>query len=150
MSSVVKNIDSTQDVRRRVSAAEWEARVQLAACYRLVAHYGWTDLIYTHFSARVPAGQAYVANVTAFGHRVLSQLIADGAALDADGRLTLVAPEKWSGEAAADQVATYSAKWHSTLRNDQRRESIESLRRTLAAAPPAAGRRRTPGSCPRG
>ena len=32
MSSVVKNIDSTQDVRRRVSAAEWEARVQLAAC----------------------------------------------------------------------------------------------------------------------
>jgi ribulose-5-phosphate 4-epimerase/fuculose-1-phosphate aldolase len=39
------------------SAAEWETRVELAACYRLVAHYRMTDLIYTHISARVP-GQA--------------------------------------------------------------------------------------------
>ena len=41
-------------VRDRVSDEEWRARVDLAACYRLVAHYGWTDLIYTHISARVP------------------------------------------------------------------------------------------------
>jgi ribulose-5-phosphate 4-epimerase/fuculose-1-phosphate aldolase len=34
--------------------AEWEQRVDLAACYRLVEHFGWTDLIYTHISARVP------------------------------------------------------------------------------------------------
>lgn len=34
--------------------AEWQVRVDLAACYRLVAHFGWTDLIYTHISARVP------------------------------------------------------------------------------------------------
>jgi ribulose-5-phosphate 4-epimerase/fuculose-1-phosphate aldolase len=34
--------------------AEWEQRVNLAACYRLVDHFGWTDLIYTHISARVP------------------------------------------------------------------------------------------------
>jgi ribulose-5-phosphate 4-epimerase/fuculose-1-phosphate aldolase len=33
---------------------EQEAREQLAACYRLVHHYGWTDLVYTHISARVP------------------------------------------------------------------------------------------------
>lgn len=63
MSSVVKSIDSTQDLRRRVSAEEWEARVQLAACYRLAAHYGWTDLIYTHISARVPgSGNHYLLN----------------------------------------------------------------------------------------
>jgi ribulose-5-phosphate 4-epimerase/fuculose-1-phosphate aldolase len=37
-----------------VSAAEWALRVDLAACYRLVAVYGWTDLIFTHISARVP------------------------------------------------------------------------------------------------
>src|SRR5262245_3085640 len=37
-----------------ISAAEWEQRVNLAACYRLVEHFGWTDLIYTHISARVP------------------------------------------------------------------------------------------------
>jgi ribulose-5-phosphate 4-epimerase/fuculose-1-phosphate aldolase len=42
------------DVRRRVSDEEWSVRVDLAACYRLVALYGWDDLIFTHISARVP------------------------------------------------------------------------------------------------
>jgi ribulose-5-phosphate 4-epimerase/fuculose-1-phosphate aldolase len=37
-----------------VSAEEWELRVQLAACYRLVALYGWSDLVFTHISARIP------------------------------------------------------------------------------------------------
>ena len=44
------------DVRARVSAEEWEVRVNLAAAYRLVAHFGWDDLIFTHISARVPGG----------------------------------------------------------------------------------------------
>src|SRR5579863_9857377 len=35
-------------------ADEWEARVDLAAVYRLVAHYGWDDVIYNHSSMRVP------------------------------------------------------------------------------------------------
>src|SRR5437762_9402154 len=34
--------------------AEWNQRVNLAACYRLVAMYGWDDLVFTHISARVP------------------------------------------------------------------------------------------------
>jgi ribulose-5-phosphate 4-epimerase/fuculose-1-phosphate aldolase len=38
----------------RVGAEEWKIRVDLAAAYRLVAHYGWDDLIFTHLSARVP------------------------------------------------------------------------------------------------
>jgi ribulose-5-phosphate 4-epimerase/fuculose-1-phosphate aldolase len=42
------------DIRRDVSAEEWERRVDLAACYRLVARFGWDDLIFTHISARVP------------------------------------------------------------------------------------------------
>ncbi|RBP08189.1 ribulose-5-phosphate 4-epimerase/fuculose-1-phosphate aldolase [Roseiarcus fermentans] len=41
-------------VRDRVSAAEWAVRVDLAACYRIVAHYGWDDLVFTHISARLP------------------------------------------------------------------------------------------------
>ena len=36
------------------TAAELQVRVDLAACYRLVAHYGWDDMIFTHISARVP------------------------------------------------------------------------------------------------
>ncbi|RYF79371.1 MAG: class II aldolase/adducin family protein [Comamonadaceae bacterium] len=42
------------DVRQRVSAEEWQLRVDLAACYRLVALYGWSDLVFTHISARIP------------------------------------------------------------------------------------------------
>jgi ribulose-5-phosphate 4-epimerase/fuculose-1-phosphate aldolase len=42
------------DVRGRVSPEEWETRVALAAAYRLVAHFHWDDLIFTHLSARVP------------------------------------------------------------------------------------------------
>src|SRR5229473_1822376 len=41
-------------VRDQVSAEEWQARVGLAAAYRLVALYGWDDLIFTHISGRVP------------------------------------------------------------------------------------------------
>jgi ribulose-5-phosphate 4-epimerase/fuculose-1-phosphate aldolase len=45
---------TTSDVRNSVSPEEWQARVDLAAAYRLVAHYHWDDLIFTHLSARVP------------------------------------------------------------------------------------------------
>ena len=38
----------------KVSAEEWKIRVDLAAAYRLIAHYGWDDLIFTHLSARIP------------------------------------------------------------------------------------------------
>lgn len=42
------------DVRATVSEAEWALRVDLAAAYRLVAYFGWDDLIFTHLSARIP------------------------------------------------------------------------------------------------
>jgi hypothetical protein len=41
-------------VRDRVSKEEWDMRCDLAAAYQLAAQFKWTDLIYTHFSARVP------------------------------------------------------------------------------------------------
>ena len=44
-------------LRQRVSDEEWQARVDLAAAYRLVAHYGWTHLINNHISLRVPGTQ---------------------------------------------------------------------------------------------
>jgi ribulose-5-phosphate 4-epimerase/fuculose-1-phosphate aldolase len=44
----------TPEVRSQVSDEEWALRVDLAAAYRLVALYGWDDLIFTHLSARVP------------------------------------------------------------------------------------------------
>lgn len=41
-------------LKNTVSPEEWQLRVDLAACYRLVALYGWSDLVFTHISARVP------------------------------------------------------------------------------------------------
>ncbi len=41
-------------IKHAVTADEWQLRVNLAACYRLVAHYGWSDLVFTHISARIP------------------------------------------------------------------------------------------------
>jgi ribulose-5-phosphate 4-epimerase/fuculose-1-phosphate aldolase len=45
------NIPSLKD---QVSAEEWQLRCDLAACYRLVAAYGWSDLVFTHISAKLP------------------------------------------------------------------------------------------------
>jgi ribulose-5-phosphate 4-epimerase/fuculose-1-phosphate aldolase len=47
-------MSSRASVRSQVSDAEWEQRVALAAAYRLVAHFRWDDLVFTHISARVP------------------------------------------------------------------------------------------------
>ena len=41
-------------MKDRCSEAEWQARVDLAACYRLVEHYGMADMMANHISARVP------------------------------------------------------------------------------------------------
>lgn len=51
------------DIRSQCSEAEWETRVNLAACYRLVDSFGWSDLLGTHISARVPGEEnAFLIN----------------------------------------------------------------------------------------
>ncbi len=46
--------DMVPSLQGKVSDEEWAMRVDLAACYQLVAHYGMSDMIFTHISARVP------------------------------------------------------------------------------------------------
>lgn len=47
----------------KISESEWQTRVDLAALYRLFVRYGWTDLIYTHISARTPdESETYLIN----------------------------------------------------------------------------------------
>ena len=48
------NAVTTNEIQRLVSAEEWQLRIDLAACYRLVALYGWSDLVFTHISAKLP------------------------------------------------------------------------------------------------
>ena len=57
----LKSVDATS-LRSRVSQEEWEMRCDLAAAYQLAAQYKWTDLIYTHFTARVPGTDQFLIN----------------------------------------------------------------------------------------
>ena len=45
-------IQPHHSVRDQVSREEWDLRVDLAAAYRLVASYGWDDLVFTHISVK--------------------------------------------------------------------------------------------------
>ena len=49
-------------LKDQVSAAEWQTRVDLAACYRLIALHGWDDLIFTHISAKIPDTEEFLIN----------------------------------------------------------------------------------------
>jgi len=51
-----------KSLKGRVSAAEWEARVDCACAYRLVRHYDMHDLIYNHISARIPGTEEFLLN----------------------------------------------------------------------------------------
>ena len=51
---------SFRSIRGEVSAEEWQTRVDLAACYRLVDRYGMTDMIYNHITARVPGPEHHL------------------------------------------------------------------------------------------
>lgn len=46
--------DMVPSLKGQVSEEEWQTRVDLAACYQLVAHYGMSDMIFTHISAKIP------------------------------------------------------------------------------------------------
>ena len=61
MSANLKEVKG-KSIRDRVSKEEWQVRVDLAACYQLAHMYRWTDLIYTHFSARVPGSEDFLIN----------------------------------------------------------------------------------------
>ena len=55
--------NASAELTDRISQQEWTLRQDLAACYRLFVKYGWTDLIFTHLSARLPDNpQHYLIN----------------------------------------------------------------------------------------
>jgi len=54
------------DVRSQVCDEEWGLRVDLAACYRIIAMHGWDDLVFTHISARVPGDEEHFL-INAYG-----------------------------------------------------------------------------------
>ncbi|HLI10746.1 MAG TPA: class II aldolase/adducin family protein [Alphaproteobacteria bacterium] len=80
-------------MREQVTPDEWRVRVDLAACYRLVAHYGWDDLIFTHISARVP-GPAHHFLINPYGmmfHEITASSLVK---IDLDGNI--VTPSEYA------------------------------------------------------
>lgn len=51
---VVGNGSAKKATRKRYSPAEWQTRLELAAAYRLIRHFGLSDLVYNHLTARIP------------------------------------------------------------------------------------------------
>src|SRR5688500_9116081 len=82
--------NSVSDIRNRVSPEEWAQRVDLAACYRLIAHFGWDDLIFTHISAKVPDSHDFLINPYGlmFDEVTASNLVR----VDLEGTKTLESP----------------------------------------------------------
>lgn len=60
------NTLTTDNVRSLVSEAEWQARVELAACYRLMPMFGMSDLVYNHITSRIPGDEERIL-INAFG-----------------------------------------------------------------------------------
>ncbi len=73
------------DLKNKVSAQEWQLRVDLAACYRLIALHGWDDLIYTHVSVRIPNTEHVLIN--AFGLRFDEITASNLVKVDMDGNI---------------------------------------------------------------
>jgi ribulose-5-phosphate 4-epimerase/fuculose-1-phosphate aldolase len=69
-----------------ISADEWRARVDLSACYRLAASRGWTDLVYTHISLRLP-GRDDAFLINAFGQTFDEITASSLLTIDLDGRV---------------------------------------------------------------
>jgi len=81
----------TTDVKSMVSEAEWKLRVDLAACYRLVALYGWDDLIFTHISARLPGPEHHFL-INPYGWTFDEITASSLVKIDLDGRKVLDSP----------------------------------------------------------
>ena len=85
---MVKAILDSQDIRSQVSEEEWQVRVDLAAAYRLVHHYGWTDMIFTHLSARIP-GPNHHFLINPYGMMFDEIRASDLVKIDIDGNIVL-------------------------------------------------------------
>ena len=75
-------------IKDQVSAEEWAVREDLAAAYRLVAHYGWDDMVFTHLSARVPGPEDHFL-LNPFGFLFSEVTASNLVKIDCDGNVVL-------------------------------------------------------------
>ena len=79
------------NIKDTVSREEWLARVDLAAAYRLVAEYGWDDLVFTHISARVPGPEHHFL-INPYGMMFAEITASSLVKVDLDGKIVSESP----------------------------------------------------------
>ncbi|MEM5310475.1 class II aldolase/adducin family protein [Paraburkholderia sp. JHI869] len=82
---------SDVNLKQIVSAAEWQARVDLAAAYRLTALFGWDDLVFTHISASVPGPEHHFL-INPYGFMFDEITASSLVKIDLDGRKVMDSP----------------------------------------------------------
>ena len=100
-------------VRDQVSEAEWQVRVDLAAAYRLVAHFGWDDLVFTHISARVPGGDHHFL-VNPYGCLFEEITASSLVKVDLDGNKVLDSPDPVNPAGFTIHSAVHAAREDAT------------------------------------
>jgi ribulose-5-phosphate 4-epimerase/fuculose-1-phosphate aldolase len=85
--SAPQKADKTE-IRKLVSPEEWQVRVDLAAAYRLVADFGWDDLVFTHISARVPGPEHHFL-INPFGMMFEEITASSLVKVDLDGKIVM-------------------------------------------------------------
>ncbi len=106
-----------------VSEAEWKVRCDLAALYRLVAHFRMTDLIYTHISARVPGPEHHFL-INQYGRMFHEMRASDLVKIDCDGNVV--------GEQTSQRVNAAGFTIHSAIH--MAREDLTCVVHTHTAA----------------
>ena len=89
--SAARGDEMSQSVRDQVSDDEWRLRVDLAACYRIIAMHGWDDLVFTHVSARVPGPDEHFL-INAYGMLFEEMTASSLVKVDLDGNKVLESP----------------------------------------------------------
>jgi len=79
-------IDHGASKLKGVTVEEWRARVELAACYRIFSHLGWTEMIYNHITLRVPGPERHLL-INPFGLHYTEVTASNLVKIDLDGNI---------------------------------------------------------------
>src|SRR5947209_18694350 len=102
-------VPKLSSLREQVSQEEWQARIDLAAAYRLVALYGWDDLIFTHISARVPGAEHHFL-LNPYGMMFDEVTASSLVKVDLDGNKVMDSPYFINPAGFTDHSAVHAAR----------------------------------------
>ena len=119
-----------KSLKGKVSAAEWEARVDCACAYRLVRHYGMDDMVYNHISAKIPGTEEFLLNLSPYEQAMLL------------ASLPLVERRLWMRSYEPDDAADLLQEAPAELRDELLSLLDEVARREVRALLPPGRRQR--------